>query len=64
MKNYQWIIAIAIVIAAAVLLGLWYVTGMGQADDAVVGACALGWVALTAAGFGALAATDPFRTRA
>lgn len=64
MKNFLWILAVAIVVVAAVLLGMWYAFGMNQADDSIVTLCGMGWVVLTALGFGAVAATDPFRTRA
>ncbi len=64
MKNNLWIIALIVVAAAAVLLAAWHLLGLGQADDAIVTAGAMGWIALALVGFGALAAGDPFRSRA
>lgn len=64
MKKNLWIAAIALVAAAVMLLGVWQVLGLGKADDAIVAAGAMGWLALALSGFGALAAADPFRTRA
>lgn len=64
MKKNLWIAAIALVAAAMVLLGVWQALGLGAADEAVVTAGAVGWLALALGGFGALAAADPFRTRA
>lgn len=64
MKKNLWIAAIALVAAAMVLLGVWQALGLGKADDAIVAAGAMGWLALALGGFGALAAADPFSTRA
>lgn len=64
MKKNLWIIAVVLVAATVALLGAWQALGLGQADDAVVTAGAVGWLALALIGFGTLAAADPFRTRA
>lgn len=60
MKKNLLLVAIAIVAAAVALLGAWQALGLGSADDGIVAAGAMGWLALALVGFGTLAAADPF----